>query len=57
MEIKEKIHQLGGIVDFEDDSFMDENFRETVLPWIKPLPQSRYSEVARVSAFLEMMII
>ena len=47
MEIKEKIHQLGGIVDFEDDSFMDESFRESVLPWIYPLPQSRYSEVAK----------
>ena len=34
MEIKEKIHQLGGIVDFEDDNFMDENFLELVLPWI-----------------------
>ena len=32
---------IGGIVDFENDNFMDENFRESVLPWIKPLPQSR----------------
>ena len=43
MEIKEKIHQLGGIVDFEDDSFMDENYRDMILPWIKPIPRSRYT--------------
>lgn len=43
MEIKEKIHQLGGIVDFEDDSFMDENYRDMILPWIKPIPRSSYT--------------
>ena len=47
METKEKINELGGIVDFEDDSFMDANFRELVLPWIKPLPRSKYSEAAK----------
>lgn len=47
MEIKDKIHHLGGIVDFEDNRFMDENFRELVLPWIEPLPKSRYSDAAK----------
>ena len=43
-EIKEKIYHLGGIVDFEDDHFMDENYRELILPWIKPISVSRYAD-------------
>lgn len=43
-EIKEKIYHLGGIVDFEDDNFMDENYRELILPWIKPISVSRYAD-------------
>ena len=43
-EIKEKINHLGGIVDFEDDHFMDENYRELILPWIKPISVSRYAD-------------
>lgn len=35
IEIKEKIHQLGGIVGFDEDNSMDESLRKTVLMWIK----------------------
>ena len=46
-EIKEKINHLGGIVDFEDDHFMDENYRELILPWIKPISVSRYADTVK----------
>lgn len=46
-EIKEKINHLGGIVDFEDDHFMDKNYRELILPWIKPISVSRYADTVK----------
>ena len=33
-EVKETLHKMGAIVDFEDDNFMDSLYRDILLPWI-----------------------
>lgn len=33
-EVKETLHKMGAVVDFDDDNFMDSNYRDILLPWI-----------------------
>ena len=33
-EVKETLHRMGAVVDFEDDNFMDSFYRDILFPWI-----------------------
>lgn len=35
MDIEKQVHKLGGVVDFNDDKYMNELYRDMIIPWIK----------------------